>query len=114
LSSWRRSLMIALGLRSGRPCPGPDWVVMVPATPLIGSALSPGRQDSAPECEAGAPPHIPGGCVVVLLRRTHHPASRKAQLDTTILAGLRDAPFFTDAERAALAQRPCGPTKLFG
>jgi hypothetical protein len=37
------------------------------------------------------------------VRRTHHPASGKAQLDTTILAGLRDAPFFTDAERAALA-----------
>jgi alkylhydroperoxidase family enzyme len=37
------------------------------------------------------------------VRRTHHPASRKAQLDATILAGLRDAPFFTDAERAALA-----------
>jgi hypothetical protein len=32
--------------------------------------------------------------------------SRKAQLVTTILAGLRDAPLFTDADRAALA-----PTK---
>src|SRR5258708_17402199 len=38
---------------------------------------SPVRQESAPDCEVGASPHIPGGCVVVLLRRTHHPASRK-------------------------------------
>jgi len=37
------------------------------------------------------------------VRRTNRPASGKAQLDTTILVGVRDAPFFTDAERAALA-----------
>src|SRR5215472_7383790 len=29
---------------------------------------SPVRQDSAPDCEAVAPPHIPGGCVVGLPR----------------------------------------------
>ncbi len=33
--------------------------------------------ECAPECEAGASPHIPRGCVVELMRRTHHPASRK-------------------------------------
>src|SRR5262249_14316848 len=39
---------------------------------------SPVRRDAAPECEAGAPPDIPVGCAVVLLRRTHHPPDRKA------------------------------------
>src|SRR5262249_60272348 len=42
----------------------------LPRSPLP----SPGRRDSAPECQAGPPPHIPGGCVVVLLRRTHRAA----------------------------------------
>ena len=33
----------------------------------LGRSLpSPVRRDSAPECEAGASPHIPAGCVVVL------------------------------------------------
>src|SRR5262249_46378748 len=39
----------------------------LPRSPLP----SPGRHDSTPECQAGPSPHIPGGCVVVLLRRTH-------------------------------------------
>src|SRR5262249_36159476 len=67
--------MITSSPGSGRPCPGTDCVIMVPSAPSVASALYPVRQDSAPECDAA--PHIPGGCVVVLLRPTHHPASRK-------------------------------------
>jgi hypothetical protein len=40
LINWRRSPMVALGLRSGRPCPGLDWVVMVPATLSVAFALT--------------------------------------------------------------------------
>jgi hypothetical protein len=32
---------------------------------------SPVRRDTAPDCEVGTSPHIPRGCVVVWLRRTH-------------------------------------------
>src|SRR6516225_11505622 len=48
---------------------------------------SPVRQDSAPECEAGASPHIPGGCAVVLPRRTRPP--------TTSLGGIMATPMPT-------------------
>src|SRR5208282_2082487 len=41
---------------------------------------SPVRRDSAPDCEAGASPDIPRGCVVVLLRRTHQPADHQLRL----------------------------------
>src|ERR1035441_8393547 len=45
----------ASGPRPGRPPPGPDRGVMVPATPSV-ALPSPVRQDSAPECEADASP----------------------------------------------------------
>src|SRR6516162_1289062 len=63
---------------SGGPPPGPGRVVMAP--PFLGRICPHQfRQDSAPECEAGASPHIREGCLVVLLRATHHPAGRKAR-----------------------------------
>ena len=43
----------------------------------LGRICPPVRRDSAPKCEVGASPHIPSGCVVVLMRRTvwrHPPA----------------------------------------
>src|SRR5688572_17280997 len=58
--------MIALRSGSGRPPPGSAWLVIVPTTPLLHLPL-PVRRDTAPNCEAGASPHIPTGCVVVLL-----------------------------------------------
>src|SRR5256885_1675622 len=60
--------MIASRPGSGRPPPGPDGVVMVPPFPWS-RLLSPVRQDSAPDCEAGAPPHIPWGRLVVETRQ---------------------------------------------
>src|SRR5258707_13200594 len=74
--------MIALRPGSGRPGPGPDGVVMVPAASL-GRSASLVRRDTAPDCEAGASPDIPAGCVVVLLRTTPHPESRKLSGMTT-------------------------------
>src|SRR5437764_1824495 len=68
--------MIASRPGSGRPPPDPDAVVMVPPFPWSRLPI-PVRQDSAADCEAGASPHIPVGRAVVLLRRAHHPASRK-------------------------------------
>jgi len=45
------------------------------------------RRDIAPNCEVSASPHIPGGCVVVLLTRTRHPASgRKPMSDLQAIA----------------------------
>src|SRR5258707_15035824 len=74
--------MIALRPGSGRPGPGPDGVVMVPAASL-GRSASLVRRDTAPDCEAGASPDIPAGCVVVLLRTTLHAESRKLSGMTT-------------------------------
>src|SRR5215467_8132064 len=56
--------------------------VLAPATEPPRSARNrPGRRitDEAahPDCPAGAPPDIPAGCVVVLLRTTHRPASKE-------------------------------------
>src|SRR5262249_50194205 len=41
---------------------------------------SPVRRDSTPDCEADPSPDIPGGRVVVLLSRTHHPAKEEIGL----------------------------------
>lgn len=60
-----RLKIVSLGLVT---CPDPDGVVMVSTTALTGSTRS-----------RSLVPHIPRGRVVVLLRRTHHPAGRKAQ-----------------------------------
>src|ERR1019366_2972856 len=81
LISRRRSLMTAFRPGSGPPPPGPDWVLMVPAASVGSHLPSPGRRHSAPECEAGRSADIPGGCVVVLLTRTHHPASKREETD---------------------------------
>ena len=64
--SRRRSLMATFRPGSGRPSPRFDRVVMVSAAPRshLPSLV---RQVSAPECEDGAPLHIPVGCVVELL-----------------------------------------------
>jgi hypothetical protein len=44
----------------------------------VGSFCSlPVRQHSPPECEVVLSPDISQGCVVVLLRRPHHPTNRK-------------------------------------
>src|SRR5215471_17807114 len=96
--------MIASRPGSGRACPGPDRVVMVLRLPWS-DLPSPVRQDSAPDCEAGAPPHIPGGCVVVLPRRTHHPATPRPSPGGTMTTSI-PAPTFTDpvpVERLELA-----------
>src|SRR5215468_2320367 len=63
--------MIASRPGPGRPPPGPDGLVIAAALTV--------RRDTAPECEASAPPDIRAGCAVVLVRTAHHPADRNAQ-----------------------------------
>src|SRR5215203_6520032 len=76
--------MIAFRLGSGRPRPGSNCVVMVSTTPL--GCICPHQFDETSHRTVRLAhrftfraPHIRRAYVVVLLRRTHHPANRKAQ-----------------------------------
>src|SRR3981081_4569134 len=62
--------MIVLRPGSGRPCPGPDRVLMVPAASV--GRICPHQSDetSHRNVRLGASPDISRGCVVVQLRRT--------------------------------------------
>lgn len=77
--------------RPGRPRCRPGSAAHVPPSPGRIRA-HPVRRDSAPECEAGAPPDIPRGCIVVLLRRTHHSenSGQRAGFSATAQISRRD------------------------
>src|ERR1700733_4893579 len=74
--------MTALRPAPGPSAPGSDWVLMMPSASVVSHLPSPVHRNSAREGEAGTPPDIPGGCVVVLLTRTHHPASKPEERTT--------------------------------